>query len=147
MDSKSGKITALLLLLLLASCDKFEMRGFILSYESANERFEQSKEWNKTHDFRNIDVVTDDYTLFVMADSHVGGTKNLDLFLSKAMEANAAAAVMVGDLTTGHAADLITLKNHLPHQDTLPTFQITGNLDLYFDGWKQFYTLFGSSSY
>jgi len=37
-----------------AGCDLFEMRGFILSYETVNERFEQSMEWNTKNPYREI---------------------------------------------------------------------------------------------
>jgi predicted phosphodiesterase len=131
----------------LSSCDKFEMRGFVTGHESANDRFVESMEWNADHPNQNIDVNSEDYSIFVMGDSHVGGTENLDFFLGEATAANASAAVMVGDITTGHAEDFQTFHQHLPEADVLRTFQITGNHDLYFNGWKEFYRLFGSSTY
>ena len=131
----------------LSACEKFEMRGFILGYESADERFNQSMDWNNEHPFKEINVPVDDYQIFAMADNHVGGTKNLDFFLNEALRMNAIAAVMVGDLTTGHAEDYNTFQQHLPDQDSLISFQIIGNHDLYFEGWTHFYSLFGSTTY
>ncbi|MEN8118195.1 MAG: metallophosphoesterase [Bacteroidota bacterium] len=148
MENRSGKIAVLLLLtFLLSACYQFEMRGFFFSYESADERFSQSEEWNKNNPFKEISVPTDEYSIFAMSDSHVGGTANLDIFINDAIESNATAAVMAGDLTTGHAEDYDTFLNHLPDEESLISFPIVGNHDLYFDGWKQYYSLFGSSTY
>jgi hypothetical protein len=137
----------LLLFFVISACEKFEIRGFFLSYESANQRFDQSMDWNYEHPFKEITVPLEDYTIYVMGDCHAGGTKNLDFFLNEAIRTNAVATVMTGDLTTGHAEDYNTFKQHLSSQELLPSFQMVGNHDLFFDGWKQFYSLFGSSSY
>lgn len=148
MEIGLRKIGLLLILMaMLSACDKFEMRGFVVSYESVDERFDQSMDWNSTHPFREITVPTDDYHFLVMGDSHLGGTENFDFFVSEARKTNAAAAIMNGDLTTGHPEDFERFFQHLPSQDSLVSFQITGNHDLYFDGWKQFYSLFGSTTY
>ena len=132
---------------MVSSCDKFEMRGFVLSYESANQRFEQSMNWNSSNPYKNLVVPKDDYVLFVMGDSHVGGTENLDHFIKEASEAGSTATVMVGDITTGHEEDYHTFFEHLPKQDTLVSFLVVGNHDLYFNGWEHFYELFGSTTF
>ncbi len=148
MENRFKKIASLFLLVFIFSaCDKFEMRGFVRSYESADQRFKQSMDWNFNHPYKEIAIPVDEYSIFTMADSHVGGTENLDIFLSAAITENAAATVMVGDLTTGNTRDYMTFQDHLPAQDSLPSFQIIGNHDLYFDGWKQFYSQFGSTTY
>lgn len=73
MENRFKQIALLLLFgFVIAACDKFEMRGFILSYESANERFDQSMEWNYDHPYKEISVPVDDYIFYVMGDSHVG---------------------------------------------------------------------------
>ena len=54
---------------------------------------------------------------------------------------------MAGDLTTGHEEDYNVFEQHLPQQDSLPAFLIAGNHDLFFNGWKEFYSRFGSSTY
>ncbi|MFO7790586.1 MAG: metallophosphoesterase [Bacteroidales bacterium] len=148
METKPGKLVCLFLLsLLFTACDLFEMRGFVASYESVNERFDQSMEWNDEHPFKTITVADDDYNIFVMADSHTGGVLNLNAFFDEAIDINAVAAVMVGDLTNGHSADYKKFDNQVPDEDVLLTFPVVGNHDLYFDGWKQFYKHFGSSTY
>lgn len=141
------RLLSVLLLFLVSSCEKFETRGFFLSYEDADERFSQSLVWNSLNPFKEITVSKDSYVIYVMADSHVGTTHNFNFFLRDAINNNAIAAVMAGDLTTGHADDYVTFCNLLPEKSVLPTFPIAGNHDIYFDGWKQFYSLFGSSTY
>lgn len=123
------------------------MRGFVLSYEAVNERFDQSMDWNVEHPYQEIQVSEENYTIFAMGDSHVGNTENLDFFFNEAILTDATAVVMVGDMTTGHADDYQTFYQHLPTQDQIISFPIVGNHDLYFDGWKQFYSLFGSTVY
>jgi hypothetical protein len=148
MGIKVLRITCFLLLsFVFSTCEKFEIRGFFLAYESADQRFDQSMKWNNGHPYKELNVPVDDYSISVMSDNHVGGTRNLDFFLNEAIAMDAIAAVMVGDLTTGHSEDYKTFQQHLPDQDSLLSFQIIGNHDLYFDGWKQFYSLFGSTTY
>ncbi len=129
------------------SCEKFEIRGFFLSYEDADERFNQSMFWNNINPYREIITDKDSYIIYVMADSHVGTTGNLKHFIQEAIEDDAVAAVMVGDLTTGHSYDYKIFHSALPDPDELLTFPVAGNHDIYFDGWKQFHSLFGSSTY
>ena len=130
-----------------SSCDKFEMRGFVVAYEQVNERFDQSIGWNNDHPFKQLVVPNDDYSIFSMGDSHVGGTMNLDIFFNEGINSGATAAVFVGDMTTGHTEDYDTFHSHLPEAGILPYFPIVGNHDLYFDGWKKYQQLFGTSSY
>jgi len=104
-------------------------------------------DWNKDHSERKIVVQSDDYSILSMADSHAGGTDNLDRFFKNAETTNTSAVVMDGDLTTGKAEDYNRFENHLSFQDSLPLFLIAGNHDLFNNGWKEFYSRFGSSSY
>lgn len=138
---------AFLLLLFLTACEVADFGGIFISDQSVNQRFEQSMTWNKNHKTHKITVTTDNYTILTMGDSHVGSTKNLDIFFDRAKSINAAAAVMVGDLTTGHASDYAVFQNHIPTPDSLNTFLLAGNHELYFDGWNEFYSRFGSSTY
>lgn len=148
METGLKKIIILLVgSLIFSACDKFEMRGFLFSYESVDQRFEQSMEWNSGNPYKAINISEKEYNIAVMADSHVGNTKNLDLFLDETINMNAIAAVMAGDLTNGHEQDYKTFNEHLTNHTNLLTFPIAGNHDLYFDGWKNFYSLFGSTTY
>jgi 3',5'-cyclic AMP phosphodiesterase CpdA len=82
-----------------------------------------------------------------MGDSHVGSTDNLDTFFKQAKDNNTTAVVLVGDITTGHQEDYEVFEAHLPDKDSLMYFATAGNHDLYFDGWQNFYSIFGSSAY
>jgi hypothetical protein len=130
-----------------AGCENLDITGMFSSSESVNERFEQSMNWNNLHPYQLITVPSDSYLILSMGDSHVGGTTNLKSFLSIAKSTNAIACVMVGDLTTGHSNDYAVFQNHVINLDSLQTFFMIGNHDLFFDGWKEYYARFGSSVY
>jgi len=123
------------------------LTGMFVSYKSANLRFEQSVLWNSTHPFKVVEVPSDDYTLLSMGDSHVGGTVNLVRLFRIARATQVSAVVMVGDLTNGRAADYAIFEQHLPSQDSLITFPIVGNHDLFYQGWNEFHARFGTSTY
>jgi predicted phosphodiesterase len=126
----------------LASCTKTENDA-----ETSNQRFIQSMDWNETHSSREIVVPSDDYSILSTGDIHVGGSKNLDHFISIAKERNASAVVMAGDLTTGNSGDYQAFDQHIQAEDSIPLFLVAGNHDLHYNGWKEFYNRFGSSTY
>ncbi|MBN2350199.1 MAG: metallophosphoesterase [Bacteroidales bacterium] len=140
-------VLAIFLLMSFTACETVDFDGMFISDKSVNKRFEQSMNWNVRTPFRELLVTGEHYTLLSMGDSHVGTTSNLDSLLNYAILTNAAAVVMVGDLTTGQAEDYSLFRDHLPEQEILSTFQVVGNHDLYFNGWDQFFSTFGSSSY
>jgi predicted phosphodiesterase len=144
MEHKLNSRSALLLLtvLTLSSCTKQEDIAV-----TANQRFLQSMDWNNTHSYREIIVPDNDYMILSMGDSHVGSTNNLDNFFSIARANKAAAVVMAGDITTGQKNDYDIFEKHLPPQDSLPSFSVAGNHDLFSNGWNEYYSRFGSSSY
>jgi predicted phosphodiesterase len=149
MEHQLNRILALLLTLPLSisACEKIDYTGMIVSDIPVNQRFKQSDDWNAKHPYREIVVLSDDYTILSLADCHVGGTQNLDLVLTTAKITKASAVVMAGDLTSGHSEDYYVFEQHLPDQDSLATFPIAGNHDLFFDGWNEFHSRFGSSTY
>ena len=129
------------------ACDKVDIRNMFINYEPVDERFDHSMAWNENHPFKEISLATDNYTLFTMGDSHIGGTKNFDAFIDSSITSNAAAAVLVGDITNGNESDYDMLYQHLPNPAPLAIFPIVGNHDLYFNGWEKFWTLFGTSTF
>ena len=131
--------------LMVAGCSKEP--ELLDSGESVNQRFTQSMIWNNNHPFREIVVLSDDYSVLSGADSHVGSVVNLESFFNIAKTTHASAVVMVGDLTTGRKEDYSVFEQHLPDHDSLALFLIAGNHDLHFDGWEEFFIRFGSSSY
>lgn len=138
---KDKLIHLFILCSLLPGCSREEIP------KSANQRFEQSVEWNDTHPYQNILVPSENYTIFSASDIHAAGTTNMDILLKKAKSEKVAALVMVGDLTNGHEADYAEFEEHLPDKDSLNYFLVAGNHDLYFGGWSEFYSRFGSSTY
>lgn len=116
-------VLLILTLTVVTACEYFELRGFVSSYETADQRFEQSMEWNKAKGYTSIHHSQQHYTLYAMSDSHVGTTRNLTRFFDAA-QSNALAA-----------------------DTTFRYFALAGNHDIYFDGWKHYRKLFGTSTY
>lgn len=130
------------------SCNKdTDILGVIIPYNSADTRFKQSEEWNNEHDFKSLNINTENYSLIIVGDSHIGGLRNYSSFLKEALKPDYLAFVIVGDIVTGRKSDYDTLRNHLPNSEEHPFFLLPGNHDLYFDGWKTYYDYFGSASY
>lgn len=140
-------IAVALLIIGMMACDKYEAIGFITSYEDANERFEQSMDWNASNPIPIIMVNDDNYVLYAMGDSHLGGTENLNKFFDQALANDVTAVLLAGDITSGHQKDYDNLAEILPDKDSLIYFPMAGNHDLYFHGWEYFYPLLGSSTY
>lgn len=147
MGNQTMRLLLIVSILFVAGCEKIDIRGTFVSYESVNERFEQSMQWNQQNPYKELTAPAEDYELFVMGDSHVGGIKNLNSFLKGAVDANALAIVMAGDLTTGKADDYIVFSENFANSGGIDIFLMAGNHDLYFDGWKEFRSRFGSSTY
>lgn len=148
MENRKQKVTVLLLLAVLfcGSCEKDPL-GYLYSSTPVNERVKQSLEWNKSNPAHDISVSGTEYNLLVAADSHVGGTANLDaLFMAANMPGNSG-LVMVGDLTTGNKEDFFTFKQELDLKNNTPAFMMVGNHDLRFSGWDSYFKYFGSSTY
>jgi 3',5'-cyclic AMP phosphodiesterase CpdA len=147
MGNMKLKILLPVLIFVFSGCDEFELRGFFTTYENANERFQESNEWNNQHGYTEITISGSTYTINAFGDSHVGGTENLDAFFRISQDEDVTAVVMAGDITTGHKDDYDLFTRHLPLKDSLQFFATAGNHDLYFDGWQHFYSIFGSASY
>jgi predicted phosphodiesterase len=142
-DKRSLLIIAMALMA--AACSKES--ELIISSESVDMRFNESMEWNKKHLIPEIVVDSDDYSLLAMADCHVGGTTNLDKFFKIAEEEKPSAVIMDGDLTGGLTENYNLFENHTFLNDSVKLFFVIGNHDLWYNGWGEFYSRFGSSSY
>jgi len=142
---KTGFLFAMFML---QSCTyTLDFSGFFFPDDLVDARFVQSNDWNQSHPFKTINVSSENYQLLVAADSHLGGTKNLDKLIKEAIKPENTALILVGDNVTGHKEDYDTLKTHLPDFNLKPWFLAVGNHDLYFEGWKTFYPYFGTSTY
>ena len=121
--------------------------GFIRSTDRVNKRFSQSIQWNNQNPDREIILDTDNYNLMVAADCHVGSTVNFKKLLSISKTPEITALFIVGDITIGRKEDYDNIKQIFDESDSISYFLIIGNHDLYFDGWKTFFSYFGSSTY
>lgn len=147
MENQGLKLFAILFLLGISGCEKIDVGSMFVSYETVNERFEDSMDWNSQNPFRELVTTEKEYVLFAMGDSHVGGVENLNVFIDDAKSSNALAIVAVGDLATGKAEDFQVYQDNIAKAHPVEVFNIVGNHDLYFNGWQEFYNRFGSSVY
>lgn len=137
-------LTAIVVLTITACSDEFAV---ISPSDMVNERFTESMNWNRTHPITEIKVESDDYSFLTIADIHVGTTLNLDRFLSIARTEKPAAVIVDGDITGGFAYEYNKFEEHFPKNDSLKSFCVAGNHDLWHNGWNEFFSHFGSSSY
>jgi len=127
--------------------DERDFSGFFYSPDTVNERFVQSEEWNLKHKLMQLVVDSENYSILVGGDSHIGGLQNFKALLIQATKQKTLSVVMVGDLVTGKKEDYKLLNECLSDFKEIPYFMLVGNHDLFFDGWKSFYEFFGSSTY
>lgn len=143
-----GIVYLLVILLSCNSCmEDADLSGFLHSADPVNERVKLSLEWNKNKPDSEIFVQDPDYTLLVAGDSEVGGIKNIDTLFARSTKPGIAGFVLVGDLTSGDPKGYGTLAHELDTKNHGPAYFILGNHDLFFDGWDNYYSYFGSSTY
>ena len=130
---------------LVSACGKIE--GPTSSSDPVDLRFRESMDWNSTHPYTEIRVESDDYTILTMADVHVGNTVNLDKFVNITRIIKPAAVIIDGDLNGGKDEEYDTFEKHYPQNDSIRSFYLAGNHDLWHNGWEDFYSRYGSSSY
>jgi 3',5'-cyclic AMP phosphodiesterase CpdA len=135
-------------LLIMHGCYKdLDFTGFIRSTDRVNERFTESLHWNNNNPHPEIELDTNNYSIMLAADCHVGTTNNLDKLLGLSKAPEISALFIAGDITTGKKEDYDVVRQKLNNSDSVSCFLIAGNHDLYFDGWKTFFSYFGSSTY
>lgn len=139
------------LIFLFSSCLKeADFTGLVRSTDRVEKRFRESMAWNAEHPFKNVVVDEEAYKLLITGDVHVGSSKTINnyiRFLDRGREEDISALVFVGDISTGREKDQEIFKDHLPDPEAKLSFVMVGNHELYFDGWKYFYRLFGASTY
>lgn len=132
---------------LLQSCiGDADLTGFVRSTDRIEDRFALSMDYNADK-ARIVNVNSEDYELIIGADIHIGDTANYNILLQDALSPEIAAMVLAGDIVTGKEEDYELLSRILPPENQKKAFLLTGNHELYFDGWKHFSRLFGSSVY
>lgn len=143
---KNGII--LFIIVMLSACiGDADLTGFVRSTDRIEERYQFSSKWNETHPPEKIIVTQEEYDILVAADLHIGDTTSYMSFLSRGTQPEITAMVFVGDIVSGKEKDYETFNRLLPADDIKPSFVLVGNHELYFDGWKHFSRLFGSSVY
>lgn len=135
-------------LLAITSCMfDLDVAGVFGRDDNVNERFTQSIQWNAENPKRITAINRHEYTVLFGGDSHVGGTSNLRRFIDLTHDSLAVAMVIAGDVSTGQKDDYHVLDSVLTMPRSVHTCLLVGNHDLYFDGWKSFFKMFGSSTY
>ncbi len=136
----------LMYILLLPSCiGELDFTGFVRSTDRIEDRFKISMAWNESNPYQTITVSGESYQLLVAGDVHVGTTANLHKFVDKGSQTDISAMVFIGDNATGKEEDYERFNQTVENNAANPFFVMTGNHELYFDGWKHFQRLFGSS--
>lgn len=147
-------LTLLASVALLSSCGgDLDMLGmFWTRSETPDQRFEQSMEYNAAHGPISIEVPGDGYRVYLFTDTHVEGTTaNMDTFVKNYLgDAGAAPfCIFLGDaidctdnygLFYDHLGPILDSPRHT-------IFCTAGNHDIYYDQWKDWVDLFGTSSY
>jgi len=134
-------------LLLAVSCNNdLDEAGFLYTKYSVEERFEMSQNWLEQHSPVNIIITDSTYRIFLFADTHIGTSMEVRQMLNKA-DTCAVAAIGAGDVCRGHVESYDSLEALVNDYPGLPIFMTTGNHDLYFGNWPEFYSRFGASSY
>ncbi|HOZ30499.1 MAG TPA: metallophosphoesterase [Bacteroidales bacterium] len=145
MGNKLKILIALLVCAVIYSCD-VDFSGFIRSTDRVEDRFVQSIEYNESNPKEQIIVNSSEYEVLAASDLHVGPTVNTEKLLNLYDASDAVALILAGDIVSGRREHYEIFKE-LAEEVTKPLLMVTGNHDLYFDGWKSFYEFFGSSTY
>lgn len=119
----------------------------VITYNDVDDRFNTSMEWNEDNPPHILSKQGDEYTFFIISDSHLGGTKNITTMYNAATIESADGVLMIGDLCSGHEEDYDTLNSVINRFAHIPSFQVIGNHDLYFEGWEHYYHYFATSTY
>lgn len=145
---KQIKYIFIVSVVLLTSCiGDTDLTGFIRSTDRVEDRFKMSMEWNESNPFKTINVTSEEYRFLVTSDVHVGETIHYQKFIQRGITNDIEAMVFVGDFVSGKEKDYETFHSLLPEYETKPRFLLTGNHELFFDGWKHFQRLYGTSVY
>ncbi|GHV33887.1 hypothetical protein FACS1894178_0300 [Bacteroidia bacterium] len=147
-------IKLITLCILLTSCNKWDIGGFFAqSGKNVDGRFEESIAYNESHSQVVIPVPTDEYIFYAFGDTHIEETTtNLTKLMKLARnDSNTAFIFFLGDFIniTG-AFDRVktAIEFHQEEQQYNKTLLTTvGNHDLYFNQWKDYAKLFGTSTY
>jgi predicted phosphodiesterase len=147
-------LTIIVLAILTTSCDKWNVGGFFAqSGKNVDGRFEESIAYNESHSQVIVSVATDEYIFYAFGDTHVEETTtNLTKMMNLARnDSNAAFIFFLGDFIniTGafNRVKEATAFHPADQQYNKILLTTVGNHDLYFNQWKDYARLFGTSTY
>jgi hypothetical protein len=146
------KVTGIIsLFIIVLSCDSCmkdaDLSGFFYSPDPVNERVKLSLEWNKVNPGKDVTIEGTDYGLLIAGDSEVGGTSHVDTLIARSKRPGIVGFLIAGDITSGDPEGYVTLERDLEIKKPGRDFFILGNHDLFFNGWDNYYSYFGSSTY
>ena len=145
------KIGILGALVMLAGCDRVDLKGFIVSTgEVVDKRFEQSFDLHNGKPIAQINA-EEEYLFYVCTDPHISGTtNNLSSFVADLRaDSSASFGIVLGDCIDKLDcmpiyAEAIAPKD--PEKD-VPILSVLGNHDTYFAQWEKFREYVGPSVY
>lgn len=148
-----NSLFAAVLLLLLSSCDKLDLKGLIMpTGDVVNERFEQSLSMHSDKPYSSVNV-NETYSFYVSTDPHVSDEgKNIKTFATKLRnDSDASFGIVLGDCIDKRGSMPVYLNaitfDAEEQEYNKPIYSIIGNHDLYFSGWNDFRDLVGPSVY
>ena len=150
------KIVTVLALCLLASCGKdagFDLKGLVVPPSGDVEvRVGESLKLNGQRGPQKVAAEVR-YRLYVCADVHYdGGSDNWrEWLVALHQDTTAAAGLLLGDIAW-RRGELASVWGELQNEaervgQAAPVYAVVGNHDLFFEGWKEFKSLWGSSTY
>ncbi len=140
-----------ILCVLLSGCNltpNLDIVGMFYGQSPRNDqRFDESMKINEENGYKTLDIVSDNYVVYVATDMHVDSTWRNTLAWAQAAEADADCpfALVLGDVINaqGNYPHFLEGMNPL----TKPWFCTAGNHDIYFGQWKEYMQYIGSSTY
>lgn len=148
----SRYIAAALLLFVIASCNKHDLPGLLVSSsDGPDKRFKQSEAYNASHSPLEIRAADENYRLYLFADVHVqNSTKNLDdivrIFHS---DRTSPVCLFLGDFISGKRGFGQIRESLKPVMESaVDTILCTpGNHDIQFGQWDEYASIFKTSCY
>jgi predicted phosphodiesterase len=142
------KILVLIVAVVLNGCAyDLDVTGFFRTSVPVQDRFLGSLEWTATNGEYELKADTTSYSLLIAGDAHVGTVLNLETMLQRAVAQGALAIAIAGDVTTGRVEHMVRTDSLFRVYPEIEKYTVPGNHDLYFEGWKTYYELFGPSAY
>lgn len=151
---KAALILSFAALALLQSCGgSLDFLGLVWTLsDTADERFEQSQEYNAKRGPVTVSVPSDDYKFYVFTDQHTDETTvNLDKFVNNYLNDTEAApfCLCLGDVVDGKDVYSLFLDHIAPitENPSIYYFPALGNHDIYYGQWDEWKSKFNTSSY